>query len=84
MYFNGTTFDIGVPLVVKILITAVKIMMRIRGFKPLKVYFKGTPDITTAIMVNKVMAINVQTEFTINITAINATDKRIFVLGSAL
>jgi hypothetical protein len=84
MYLSGNILDIGVPPVVKILIAAVNKIMNIRGFKPLKVYFMGTPDTSTAISVNITMAVNSQKELMRNTITINVMVNIIFVLGSAL
>ena len=61
-----------------------KIIINNRGFNPLSVYFKGTPEIITVISVKSVIAANVQKELIMNITTMNTIDKIIFVLGSAL
>ena len=84
IYLNGTACDMGVPRVVNMFITAVNMIMNRMGLSPLSVYFTGTPDIMTVSSTNIAMAVNVQNEFTRNITAMNTMDKMILVLGSAL
>jgi hypothetical protein len=84
IYFSGNTGDTGFPPVVNILITDVNSIIKISGFNPLSVYFSGTPEITTQSMVNNVTAVKVQQLFTRKMITIKITDKRIFVLGSAL